>query len=61
MPSLRSINKEAGTTFRRWKEVPQALIDLKVAQPVPEPKPDAECLLSPSLMTSRPVPTSPRH
>ena len=40
MPSLRSINLEAGTNFRRWKEVPQALRDLKVAQPVPEPKPE---------------------
>ena len=24
MPSLRSINKEAGTNFRRWKEVTTA-------------------------------------
>ena len=27
MPSLKSINAEAGTNFRRWKEVPKALID----------------------------------
>ena len=36
MPTLKGINAEAGTNFRRWKEVPQALIDLKVAQPLPE-------------------------
>ena len=27
MPSLKSINAEAGTNFRRWKEVSKALID----------------------------------
>ena len=41
MPSLRSINKEAGTNFRRWKEVTavvKAANTPTVKQPVPTPE-----------------------
>ena len=32
MPSLRSINKEAGTNFRRWKELTEA-VTIEEAKP----------------------------
>ena len=54
MPSLRSINKEAGTNFRRWKQVAPAIKEgeqakaevevMKAAEPViakPAPVPEA--------------------
>ena len=37
MPSLRSINKEAGTNFRRWEEVTEVL---KIEAPKPTPIPE---------------------
>ena len=34
MPSLKSINKEAGTNFKRWKEV-TAAVTIEAAKPTP--------------------------
>ena len=49
MPSLKSINAEAGTNFRRWKEVgpaikegEQAKAEVEVMKAKPEPEPDPE-------------------
>ena len=48
MPSLKSINAEAGTNFRRWKEVGPAIkegeqakaeVEVMKAKPEPEPEP----------------------
>ena len=41
MPSLRSINKEAGTNFRRWKEVTAVVKEAygNTTGPLPEAKP----------------------
>ena len=37
MPSLRSINAEAGTSFRRWKELTEA-VTIEEAKPTPIPE-----------------------
>ena len=37
MPSLKDINKAAGTNFRRWKEVTEA-VTVKETEPTPEVK-----------------------
>ena len=40
MPSLRSINKEIGTNFKRWKEVTKALTPIEEVKPTPIPEVD---------------------
>ena len=48
MPSLKSINKEAGTNFRRWKEVTAVVKDATPIEKglfgvILEAKPTPEC------------------
>ena len=50
MPSLRSINKEAGTSFRRWKELTKA-----VTVEAPEPDDVPARAYVPETLASHPA------
>ena len=64
MPSLRSINKEAGTSFTRWKQVAPAIKEgeqakaevevMKATEPVPEAAPP-KAEPAPTLAVEEPV------
>ena len=55
MPSLKSINAEAGTNFRRWKELTKA-VTIEEAKPTPPEAREAKPAPTPAVPPRQPPP-----